>query len=373
LLARSQERLALISSIRTLGFWSWNATTDRVWVSKHARRIFGLDERIALTRRMLLAAVHPSDRANALEAIRAATSPGDIVEMELRVLCARSEIRWIAVRASVYRDVKSALLRVAGYVLDDGPRRQAEAASVRQQQQITHLTRVAMLGELSGALAHELQQPLTAILCNAQAGQLLAAKPQVNVEELRAIFKDIENDDKHAGQIIQHLRSLLKRGEMQFEQLQIGDLLGDVLRLARSTLTERHVKIDIDVDEGIYKVRGDRVELQQVLLNLMLNACEAMSVNAQSDRRIGVIVALGHDRSTVRTTVLDTGSGIDNDQLERIFDPFVTTKDRGLGLGLAVCRSIIVAHKGRLWATNRPEGGAAIHFTLPVSTGEAQQ
>jgi two-component system sensor kinase FixL len=224
-----------------------------------------------------------------------------------------------------------------------------------------------MLGELSGALAHELQQPLTAILCNAQAAQIIAAKPHANVEALREILSDIVNDDKHAGQIIQHLRSLLMRGEMQFQVVEIGDLLRDVLTLANSTLSERNVRLEKHIDRDISAVCGDRVEIQQVLLNLILNACESMSNNAVSDRRIQIIVALGEDRRTIRTSVLDCGGGIDAEQLERVFDPFFTTKKRGLGLGLAVCQSIIAAHKGRLWATNNSDRGAAFHFTLPVS------
>ena len=171
-------------------------------------------------------------------------------------------------------------------------------------------------------------------MCNAQAAQIIAAKPQVDVEMLREILSDIVSDDKHAGQIIQHLRSLLMRGEMQFQAVEIGDLLSTVLTLANSTLTERNVRLEAHIDGSIPAVSGDRVELQQVLLNLILNACESMSNNAASDRRIQVIAALDDDRRTVRTSVLDCGSGIDAEQLERVFDPFFTTKKRGLGLGL---------------------------------------
>lgn len=359
-----EEQRLLISSIDTLGFWSWTAATERVWVDANARRILGFEARRKLTREALLAAVHPSDRATVVHALSTAAR-SNMVEMELRLVGPNAEIHWITVKACVHFGVRGAIRRVAGCVLDDGQRKRAEAASLKQQQQITHLTRVAMLGELSGALAHELQQPLTAILCNAQAAQIIAAKPQVNLEVLREILGDIVSDDKHAGQIIQHLRSLLMRGEMQFQAVEIGDLLSKVLTLANSTLTERNVRLETHIDGSIPAVAGDRVELQQVLLNLILNACESMSNNAPSDRRIQVIAALGDDRRTVRTSVLDCGSGIDAGQLERVFDPFFTTKKRGLGLGLAVCQSIIAAHKGRLWATNNADRGAAFHFALP--------
>ncbi len=362
-----EEQRVLISSIDTLGFWSWTAAPERVWADAHARRILGFEARRKLTREALLAAVHPSDRATVVHALSTAPRSDNMVEMELRLVGPNAEIRWITVKACAHFNVRGAIRRVAGCVLDDGQRKRAEAASLTQQRQITHLTRVAMLGELSGALAHELQQPLTAILCNAQAAQIIAAKPQVDVEMLREILSDIVSDDKHAGQIIQHLRSLLMRGEMQFQAVEIGDLLSTVLTLANSTLTERNVRLEAHIDGSIPAVSGDRVELQQVLLNLILNACESMSNNAASDRRIQVIAALDDDRRTVRTSVLDCGSGIDAGQLERVFDPFFTTKKRGLGLGLAVCQSIVAAHKGRLWATNNTDRGAAFHFALPVS------
>ena len=162
--------------MRTLGFWRWNRATDEVWAGKHARSILGLDARSPLTRDMLLAAIHPADRANVVRAISATVSHTDTVDMELRVVGQDRELRWITAKANAYRDEHGMLLRVVGCVIDDSQRKRAEAESLRQQQQITHLTRVAMLGELSGALAHELQQPLTSIMCNAEAAQLLAAK-----------------------------------------------------------------------------------------------------------------------------------------------------------------------------------------------------
>ena len=153
---------------------------------------------------------------------------------------------------------------MVGCVIDDSQRKRAEAESLRQQQQITHLTRVAMLGELSGALAHELQQPLTSIMCNAEAAQLLAAKAHFNIEEVRDILEDIVCEDKRAGQIIQHLRSLLMRGELDAQRLEIADVLRDVLKLARGTLTERNVQVHSQIEEGVLQVLGNRVELQQV-------------------------------------------------------------------------------------------------------------
>jgi two-component system sensor kinase FixL len=255
------------------------------------------------------------------------------------------------------------------YLIDDWDRKRAQVAPPKQHP-TTHLTRVAMLGELAGALAHELQQPLTAILSNAQAGQLLIAKTHFDVQELREILQDIVSDDTRAAQIIARMRSLLIRGEIRMQRLKISDVLRNVLALAHSTLEERSVQVDSHIEDRVPAVLGDSVELQQVLLNLILNACESMSGNAATDRRIEIVVA--RDADVVRTSVLDCGTGIEDNQLERIFDPFFTTKESGIGLGLAVCHSILAAHKGRLWATNRRDRGAAFHFTLPVAVRENQ-
>jgi C4-dicarboxylate-specific signal transduction histidine kinase len=295
------------------------------------------------------------------------------MEMELRVVGRGSESRWITAKARTHLDAKGNVLRVTGYLVDDSPHRRAAAELRKQRQQLTHLTRVAVLGELSGALAHELQQPLTSILCNAQAAQYLLAKERLNVEALGEILLDIVSDDKHAAQIIQRLRALLMRGETQFHRVEINDLLRDVVAIARNILTARNVQLNTRIDEKIPAVPGDRIELQQVLLNLVLNACESMSGNAPRDRRIDIVAALDSDDGAVRISVMDWGRGIDADQLERVFDPFFTTKEDGLGLGLSICHSIIDAHRGRLWATNRSERGAAFHFTVPVAATEAVQ
>jgi PAS domain S-box-containing protein len=366
-LARARERLALLASVKSLGFWRWDRTTDIVWVSKHARSILGLAARGSLTRDAMLAAIHPVDRIALVGVISGAVRQTDSVEMELRVLSQEHAIRWITARASAYRDVNGMIQRVVGCVIDDTQRKRAEAEAAKQQRQIAHLTRVGMMGELSGMLAHELQQPLTAILCNAQAGQLLAAKEPLDVEELREIFREIIRDDKHAGEVIHHLRSHLIRGEMQLEALDLRGLLREVLILARGMLTKHNVQLEAHIDDGIPAVQGDRVEVQQLLLNLVLNACESMSEHAAGDRRIEIVVARDQNYGFVQTSVLDRGRGISHEQLERIFEPFFTTKNGGLGLGLAVSHSIISAHKGRLWATNRADCGAAFHFTLPIA------
>jgi len=370
LLAEAEGRLAIIATMQGFGFWSWDAATDRIWASTHVRRVMGLEEGVTLSRDTLLAAIHPADRAGVLQAIAAAPRSNGSMGMELRVIGRDREVRWISAKAHLRRDARGAVHRVSGCVMEDSRQNRASAELNKLQQKLRHLTRVALLGELSGALAHELQQPLTAILCNAQAAQLMTAREPLDVQELREILQEIVSDDQRAGQVIQSLRALLLRGETKFQRVDIGKMVGDVMTLARGALMERNVQVNLRIDKDVPAVNGDPIELQQVLLNLVLNACESLSDNPSRDRRVEIVAGPDDEPGAVRISVLDCGRGIDTDQLERVFDPFFTTKESGLGLGLAICHSISVAHGGRLWAMNRADRGAAFHFTLPVANKE---
>jgi two-component system, LuxR family, sensor kinase FixL len=233
----------------------------------------------------------------------------------------------------------------------------------RIDQCLAHLTRVAIVGQLSGTLAHELTQPLTAILSNAQAAQRALAKDRFDLGEVREILQDIVDDDRRAGEVIQGVRTLLRRGETQLQEVDLPQLIRETLTLARGDLIVRHVEVVCRFVADLPAVSADRVQIQQVLLNLILNAAEAMADNDPHDRRIDITTV--RRGSGLWISVSDCGTGIANDQLERIFEPFYSTKDDGLGLGLAICRSIIVAHHGRLWATSDGRRGSTFHFTLP--------
>jgi C4-dicarboxylate-specific signal transduction histidine kinase len=244
-------------------------------------------------------------------------------------------------------------------------RKRAEAELLRQRAELAHLSRVTMLGELSGSMAHELNQPLTAILSNAQAAQRFLADDQPDLSELRDILADIVAQDKRAGEVIRRLRLLLKKGEVQQRPLSVNEVVLEVLRLVRSDLVNQNFTARTELAPDLPQVHGDGVQLQQVLLNLVMNACEAM-VGAESNARQLTIRTDRSEDGCVRVSVVDCGPGIAPEKLEQVFESFYTTKAQGMGLGLAVCRSIITAHNGKLWATNNPGGGAAFHFTLPA-------
>jgi C4-dicarboxylate-specific signal transduction histidine kinase len=266
-------------------------------------------------------------------------------------------------------DATGKVTHFVGVKEDITERKRAEAELLQQRSQLAHLSRVTMLGELSGSMAHELNQPLTAILSNAQAAQRFLADDQPDLSELRDILGDIVAQDKRAGEVIRRLRLLLKKGEVQQHPLSVNEVVLEVLRLVRSDLVNQNFTARPDLAPGLPLVLGDGVQLQQVLLNLVMNACEAM-VDVEKDARQFTIRTERLGDGGVQVSVVDCGPGIPPEKLEQVFESFFTTKAHGMGLGLAVCRSIITAHNGKLWATNDPGGGAAFHFTLPPMSRE---
>jgi C4-dicarboxylate-specific signal transduction histidine kinase len=240
----------------------------------------------------------------------------------------------------------------------------AEREAHEQRLQLTHLSRVAMLGEMSGGLAHELNQPLTAILSNAQAAQHFIANKTIDPEELSEILRDIIAADQRAGEVIRRLRALFKRGETRFERLDANELVGEVLSLAQGDLATRGIAVESELAAGLPGIEGDRVQLQQVMLNLIMNASEAMAADAGGARVLTIRSMPGPD-GLVQTSFIDHGPGFAPELYEKLFQPFYTTKPQGLGLGLSISRSIIRAHNGRLWGTSVPGRGASFHIALP--------
>jgi signal transduction histidine kinase len=357
-LSQIEQSLALASSAGNLGLWRWDVGRGEIWASERCRELLGIAPATSLTRDALFAVIHPNFDETGI--------PEERKQGELRLAGPTGPARTVLLSERVHRNGRGEALSVTGVVLDYTEHRGFESEILKQRQQLAHLTRVAILGELSGALAHELNQPLTAILSNAQAALHLLARDHVEPHELREILKDIVSDDKRAGEVIWRLRGLLTRGETQLQRLDMTELVHDVLKIARGDLIARNVQLILRLDKSLPPVLADRVEMQQVLLNLILNACESMASSAAQERRIEIAATAGLDHGALRVSVRDWGRGIDPGQIEHVFDPFFTTKETGLGLGLSICRSIITAHKGRLWASTDGAPGAAFHFTVPL-------
>jgi PAS domain S-box-containing protein len=258
-------------------------------------------------------------------------------------------------------------LLVLASIVDITERKLAELEAARQRHELTHLARVTSLGELSSSLAHELTHPLTAILSNAQAAQRFLANDDVDLNELREILNDIVAEDQRAGEVIHRLRSLLKKGESQkhCDDVDINEVARDVLKLMRNDLINQNVTVDTDLAQNLPAIRADRVQLQQVVLNLLLNACEAITDSDASERQL--LIASKLENGAVRMSVTDRGGGIPEEKLEQVFERFFTTKKEGMGLGLSICRSIINEHEGKIWATKNADCGATFHFSLPIN------
>ena len=361
-----EERMALAATSANLGFWSWNRETNAIWISEHGKRLCGLPLADQPTWDDLAACVHVQDRDDVREACAAVVEGRAPAKKEFRIVRHDGETRWVSVRGRFELQGSGSPIHM-GVVVDVTERKLAELELHERRRELAHLSRVATLGQLSGALAHELRQPLTAILSNAQTAQRLLAKRRPDLEEVRAILNDIENDDARAGEMIRRLRALLKKGEASFEPLHLGTVVQDALDIAHADVIARSVVVVKEIERKLPRVYGDRVELQQVMVNLIMNACEAMADKPRSERRLTVGTSCDESGFVV-AYVVDRGTGIQEQPLEDVFQPFVTSKRDGLGLGLAICRTIAATHHGRLWATNNDGGGATFTLALPPYT-----
>jgi C4-dicarboxylate-specific signal transduction histidine kinase len=236
---------------------------------------------------------------------------------------------------------------------------------MNQRTELAHVTRVSTMGQLTSTLAHELNQPLGAILRNAEAAEIFLQKEKPDLEEIRAILADIRKDDRRAGHVISRMRSLLKRRSLELKSLDIAELLEEAISLAQPDARARRVFLTLQLREKLPAVRGDRVHLQQVLLNLILNGMDSMAGVAASQRLLTVSAKTNKEKN-VEVSVSDTGAGIATDKIERLFEPFFTTKTNGMGMGLAISQTIIEAHGGKIWGGNNETRGAVFFFTLPL-------
>jgi PAS domain S-box-containing protein len=248
--------------------------------------------------------------------------------------------------------------------IDVTERNIAQQETKHLHDELFHAGRISTMGELTGALAHELSQPLSAIMSNAQAARRYLDAMECDLEEVKEILDDIVEQDGRAGEIISRLRALLKKKEPGLELLDLNLTVGEVIGLLHSDAVIRDVKIQSELDAHLPLVRGDRIQLQQVALNLILNAFEAMSERRRGERQVLIRTCL--QDSQVVVAVTDSGKGIPSGEAEKVFKPFYTSKPQGLGMGLSISRSIIKRHQGRIWNENTPEGGATFYFSLPV-------
>jgi two-component system, LuxR family, sensor kinase FixL len=363
----SESRLHLAASAAGLGLWTWDAHLNRIWATGPAHAMFGLAEDAPIDLAAVMSRIDVRDLERVERVWRDGAESREEVDVQFRVVQPDGSRRTISVRGRAEVDARCALRSIQGVLVDVTEQISAREQIEELRRELAHAGRVSVLGSLSSSLAHELGQPLGAILLNTEAAELMLSRPDPDLHEIRQILADIRRDDSRAAEVIDKLRKLLRRGQMDAVPLSIDALAQDVVTLLRSDAINRHVVLQFVSENGLPMIRGDRVHLSQVLINLVMNAMDAVAQLPAEQRHV-VVRARAGDRGFVEVSVADSGAGIEPEALNKIFEPFFTTKPNGMGMGLSVSRTIIEAHAGKLWAENGPQGGAIFFVTLPTAT-----
>lgn len=373
-LRESKDRMGLAAEAANVSMWVWDVAGDDGWMTEQGRAMLGFNPDSRVDYAAILDRVHPDDRAARERAIKRALDTRGEYEMEYRVLQSDGAVRWVNARGRCVEPGDGTGLKLIGVSMDVTARKRAEESEAQKREELRqkrieleHVARVATLGELTATLTHELKQPLTAIHANACAGALTLDAPDPDLPELRETFSDICEIAERAGEVIQGLRNMLRRDTPGFTDVDVNELVRSVERIVHGDANQHRVQVQLDLAPGGLPIKGDGVQLQQVLLNLMLNAFSAMNDPDLTGVRRLVVRSKPIDGTNVLVELQDSGTGIPADKIERIFDPFVTGKRDGLGMGLSICRTIVERHGGEIWAANNPDRGATFSLRLPVT------
>ncbi|HEY4940696.1 MAG TPA: PAS domain-containing protein [Rhizomicrobium sp.] len=362
-LRRHEAQLAHGQALSQTGSFSWKLDTDEITFSDELYRIFGFGQGTPVTLELIASRVDPDDRAYLAAKVHGARQAGQASNYEIRLKMPDGRVKHVQTVSQTMRDPEGQL-EVMGAVRDVTERKQSDETLSKVRTELAHVTRVASLGALTASIAHEINQPLSGILTNASTClRMLAADPP-NVDGARSTAQRTIRDGNRASEVIERLRALFARKKPEADWFDFNDSAREVLALSASDLQCRRITLQTDFASDLPAVKGDRVQLQQVTLNLVLNAADAMT--SIVDRPRDLLVGTGADPDGgVRLWIRDAGVGIDPQDAERLFDAFYTTKANGMGIGLAISRSVIESHNGRLWATPNDGPGTTFSFWLP--------
>jgi PAS domain S-box-containing protein len=363
-LQESEAQMSMAASSAELALWVWDIRKDEIWVTAKGRSMFGFSDSEPVSSQRFIEAVAAEDRKSMRHFLDAALKSGSYYEIEHRIALPSGDIRWLVTRGQVDVDEHEIPLRIRGVSADISRRKKAEENAARLRNEMNRYSRINMLGGLSGSMAHELNQPLAAILSNAQAGLRFLHSGKASSELLGSIFQNIVEDDKRAAEVITSLRSMVKKEKVEKKPIHLNDIFSDVVKIYNSEAVALNLKLETDFAELLPPCMGDNVQLSQVVLNIVMNAADAMSRTLPENKKM--ILQTKMAGRGVCASVRDFGPGIDDSIINHIFELFFTTKNTGLGMGLALCKTIIQDHGGRIWAENNPDGGATFFFELPA-------
>jgi two-component system sensor kinase FixL len=366
-----EERMSLAAESANLAFWTINFERKESWMSDKGRAIFNFAPDEALSRELFLSRVHPEDRVAVDEAIERTRVSSQVFEFEYRLLRPDGQTRWLISRGRYLRNDQGRVNELIGVAIDVTAQVQANLQLRLQREELAHLSRVALMGELTASLAHELNQPLTAIASNAAAGRRFLALGSPEPEMFDELLADVASDARRAGDIIHGIHHFVRKSESVRRAVNLNEIIREVLRLLHSDLLGRATAVETQLAPNLPPVDANSVQLQQILLNLLMNSLEAMHLTPAEKRRI--LISTECEADSVVTSVRDYGDGLPKDNPDKIFTHFYSTKPTGMGMGLTIVRSIVESHGGELAAENADDG-ARFSFRLPVAakneTGE---
>ena len=361
-LRRSEVYLTEAQRLSRTGSFGWNVSSGEIFWSEECFRIYGYDKALSVTVDMVLQRTHPEDRALVQRTIDRASSDGKDLDYEHRLLMPDGSVKHVHVAAHAVSD-QADQLEFIGALMDVTAAKRAEEELHKAQTELAHTTRVTTLGELTASIAHEVNQPLAAVVANAVACLRWLDRENPDLGEARRALGWIIKDGNRAGEVIQRVRALANKTDIRKAPLDINDVIEEVMFLFRHEVLSHSVSLRLELASALPPVLGDRVQLQQVMMNLLMNGIQAMSpvTGRRHELRIR---SHEHGPDQILVAVEDSGIGIEPENVDRLFSAFFTTKPNGMGIGLSICRSIIEQHDGRIWATRNSGAGSTFQFTL---------
>jgi PAS domain S-box-containing protein len=362
----AQDLFRLAAEGSHLGVWHWEEVAKTLTWDGATREMFGVSADAEITIDTFYRALHPDDAERVKQTWRQALELRLPYQIEFRTQRTDGTIRWVDARGRGYYDDAGKPLSMTGVLFDITDRKEAELQAQQNRDELSHLSRVAAMGELAASIAHELNQPLSGITSNAAAGQRFINQGKVDLCELHDLLGDIVSDGRRAGDVIRGIQGMMKKDVSAHRQINLNDVVISVVRMVKPSAMLHSCELGTFLDPDLPTVEADPVQMQQVLLNLIINAFDAMRDTPLSRRKVVIVTERDADGIT-RLSVRDYGVGISEQTRERLFEQFFTTKAKGLGLGLSIVRSIVESHGGTIAAENADGGGARFQFTLPAS------